>query len=160
MTQLELQEAVEYNSVTGVFTWKISSGSSSAGKLAFSSPASQGRYLKGSLFGIEYLAHRLAWFYTHGTWPEEIDHRDGNGHNNKLDNLRECTATVNKRNRSKMSNNTSGHTGVCFDSSRNQWKAVLGNKNLGRFTTLEEAVTCREAAQKAAEHYTSRHGKD
>lgn len=34
------------------------------------------------------LAHRLIWAIVHGEWVPEVDHRDGCGSNNRLDNLR------------------------------------------------------------------------
>lgn len=47
--------------------------------------------------------------------------------------------------------NSSGKTGVSFDSGRNKWVAGIGYKNksiyLGRFDTFEEAVNARECAE-------------
>lgn len=44
-------------------------------------------------------AHRLAWFYVHGVWPtNEIDHINRNKSDNRIENLRDVTRTVNQRN--------------------------------------------------------------
>lgn len=47
--------------------------------------------------------------------------------------------------------NVSGITGVCFDKSRNKWKAyIMVNRklfNLGRFSKFEHAVKVRKAAE-------------
>ena len=49
--------------------------------------------------GRMYMAHRVIWFMTYGFWPEcEIDHIDGNGRNNRLENLREATKSQNRAN--------------------------------------------------------------
>ena len=46
-----------------------------------------------------YLAHRLAWFYVHGAWPDgEVDHIDGATDNNRLVNLRVVTRQQNRWN--------------------------------------------------------------
>ena len=54
---------------------------------------------------------------------KSIDHRDGNGLNNRRDNLRFATQSQNMANRDKMSNNTSGFKGVF--KIRNKYKAQI-----------------------------------
>jgi len=41
--------------------------------------------------GLLYLAHRVAWKWTYGKWPTEIDHIDGNTSNNSIWNLVDAT---------------------------------------------------------------------
>lgn len=54
-------------------------------------------------------------------------------------------------NKRKRSNNTSGRTGVCWNTKSNLWAAQIGyqNKvfNLGYFEKFEDAVKAREAAE-------------
>jgi hypothetical protein len=51
-----------------------------------------------------------------------IDHIDGNGLNNKINNLRKCTQQENCFNQKIQSRlKTSKFKGVCFDKSRNKW---------------------------------------
>jgi hypothetical protein len=84
-----------------------------------------------------------------------IDHRDGNGLNNRRRNLRWATQAQNQWNSGPHRNNSSGFKGVCFDrgnkTGAKKWKAKIechGRQiNLGRFLTAEEAaIAYNEAA--------------
>jgi hypothetical protein len=76
----------------------------------------------------------------------EIDHRDGNGFNNRKENLRPCTRKQNTWNGTKKSTNRSGFKGVSKDrrSPNGRWRArimVSGVEiQLGLFDTPEEAA--------------------
>jgi hypothetical protein len=49
---------------------------------------------------LKYSAHRLAWFYVHGKWPQSgIDHRNGDIGDNRIENLREATQAQNCANK-------------------------------------------------------------
>mgnify|MGYP003504821894 FL=1 len=73
----------------------------------------------------------------------EVDHRDGDGLNNRRENLRMATRAQNTRNRSLQSNNTSGVKGVRFDATRNKWRAYIRVcgvlKYIGSYEALDEA---------------------
>ncbi len=80
-----------------------------------------------------------------------IDHINGNGLDNRKENLRICTRTQNSQNRKLNCNNTSGYKGV--SKSYGKWAVqinVNGKRlNLGRFANLLEAAkTYDEAAVK------------
>lgn len=48
------------------------------------------------------MAHRLAWLYVHGEWPQrEIDHKDNVRHHNWIGNLRDVSHSVNMQNQVK-----------------------------------------------------------
>lgn len=96
----------------------------------------------------------------------EIDHINGNTLDNRKENLRIVTHQQNMFNQKKPSNNTTGYKGVGFDKTghfRNKkWRASItinGKwKNLGRFTTREEAAQVRIQAEEKyyGEYRTSR----
>lgn len=110
LTMERLRSVLDYDAQTGVFTWKkVSAGTRvEAGKAG--SPVIGGRYLSITIDQKPYLAHRLAWFYVNGKWPKgEIDHMDGCGTNNRIDNLRDVSHAVNMQNiRVKTAKNKRG----------------------------------------------------
>ena len=79
----------------------------------------------------------------------QVDHRDGNGLNNKRNNLRLATSSQNNHNRHKIKAR-SGVQGVKF--SKNRWEARINIDKkeiyLGRFITKEQATIVRELAAK------------
>ncbi|MEN9491754.1 MAG: hypothetical protein RJA63_2203 [Pseudomonadota bacterium] len=92
------------------------------------------------------LAHRVAWFFAHGTWPAGvIDHIDGNKANNRIGNLRDTNMFVNTQNirRANVSNRSSGLLGAHFDKGSGRWASSIRidgkNKSLGRFDTAAQA---------------------
>ena len=73
-----------------------------------------------------------------------VDHRDGDGLNNRRENLRVCTVAENNRNRRRMQRtNTSGVRGAYWSAERARWEATISvndrTVHLGRFRTKEEA---------------------
>jgi hypothetical protein len=123
-----------------------------AGKPALTA-LSQTGYLRGTIKGGHYRAHRVLWVLRNGCWPEgEIDHIDGNKTNNKAGNLRDVPKCQNQRNRKMDCQNTSGKMGVWYRKSINRWIAriTVNNKKiwLGQFTTMEAAIQAREKAEK------------
>lgn len=102
-----------------------------------------GGYHRVRIDGFVYLCHRLAWFYVHGKEPEhEIDHRNGDPGDNRIDNLRCATHEQNSQNR-RARKNISGHPGAKWIESRKKWSArvKVGGKDIhiGMFETAEEA---------------------
>lgn len=101
----------------------------------------------GRLFykGKEIKLARLACFLVNGKWPEgEVDHVNRNKHDNRWENLRECSRAENAKNRSRYKNNSSGFKGVIQRKDTGKYRAQIrvdGLKiNLGQFDTPEEAA--------------------
>lgn len=156
-----VREVLDYNPETGEFIWKKRAGHIMPGTKA------GGIWKNGYCFiklkGKQYLAQRLAWLYYYGEWPSgilEVDHIDLNKSNNAITNLRLCTRPSNARNHSVYASNSSGVSGVCFNSYYGKWAATIRSdsyradikdykrESLGLYDTFEEAVKARKEAEK------------
>ena len=140
----------------GLLIWKMRRGSSSAGRLAGSYDGNG--YIEVRVNGKNIGAHRIIYEMHFGQIPDEmdIDHINGVRHDNRIENLRAVTRSVNNLNKAKQKNNSSGITGVRWHAQRKKWRAQFRDKYLGLFATIEEA----EYAYKAASDgfVTERHG--
>lgn len=157
LTQEELKEYLDYDHVSGDFVWLKPPSYRSPkliGTIAGSVYKNGYRYI--AFKGVTYKAARLAWFWIFGEWPfGYIDHADGNRSNDSFENLRECSNSENQGNRGLMVTNTSGVTGVAWDSSRSKWRAAITlhgrAKFIGRYDSKEEAEAAYQAA--AEKHF-------
>ena len=94
LTREFLVSLLHYDELTGVFTWRSNRPKVRAGDVA--GTRSSHDYWQISIRDKVYSAHRLAWFYVHGTWPSRvIDHIDGDRMNNRIDNLRDVSTKEN-----------------------------------------------------------------
>lgn len=144
LTMEIVREYLHYDENTGDFTWKVCPSR----KIRIGQKAGctdDKGYIYMGLCGEHYFAHRLVWMYMYGKWPDnKIDHRDGNGSNNRFLNLRDATDRVNSENqRNPGARNSSGLLGVSWDKVRNKWTSHIQyggkQKNLGRFDDKESA---------------------
>lgn len=110
-------------------------------------------YVSIKLGGYECLAHRLAWYMTHGEAPDEIDHKNRGRSDNRIDNLRPATRSQNGCNRGPQANSTSGVSGVARNRQDTAWQAYIKlsgkRKHLGTFRDFGEAVAARKEAEAA-----------
>jgi len=147
-SQKKLQELFHYRD--GELYWKERIKNS----IDISKPAGyieKNGYRRIKIEGKIYQAHRLIWKYQHGKDPKEfIDHIDGNGTNNNIENLREATRQQNGFNRGPQKNNELGIKGVIKQ--RNKYRVTIiingKKKHLGLFNTIEEAKLVREESEK------------
>lgn len=155
ISQKYLKEILHYDPDTGEFTWLISNSNVvKIGDVA-------GTIMKGNggkdyiYIGIDnkrYKAHRLAFLYMDGCFPEELtDHEDGNGLNNKWNNLSKATVSENCKNNRKRKDNTSGHTGVVWHKLTGKWQAQIRvnrkTKHLGLYVFINDAIIARKMAE-------------
>ena len=152
LTAEYLRSILNYDPETGIFTRKVRTSSRAKVGDVAGSPRGDG-YLLIMVCSRKYLAHRLAWLYMYGEWPkDQIDHINRNRSDNRIANLREVTNKQNLQNAGKYSHNTSGHPGVYWHKQGPKWRAQITHNykdiHLGYFTTLEEALSARKAAEK------------
>ena len=136
-----LKEVLQYDSEIGDFFWRVTRARNfHAGSRASPSVNAQG-YRHIMVDQISYKAHRLAWFYIHGNWPNaDIYHINGVRHDNSICNLRAISRSDNIMNsRKRFDGKTSRYRGVCFQKQYGKWVAQYKNKILGYFNTEEEA---------------------
>lgn len=153
LTAERVREVLDYNPETGVFVWKQrTSNRVKVGDVA-GGPTGQG-YAHIGVDGRRHLAHRLAWLYVHGEWPSmAIDHKNGDGGDNRIANLRLATATQNAQNiRKATTGSTSPLLGVGWNEVRRGWVArirVNGRTvQLGCFATDIEGHQAYVAAKR------------
>lgn len=79
------------------------------------------------------------------------DHINRNKLDNRRSNLRTGNKSLNSINRPLQSNNTSGHKGVTWFKRLGLWQVYINKdskrKNLGYFSTIEDAVKARQKAE-------------
>jgi len=136
-----LKDLLHYDPSTGIFTWLQSTNRKiKLGDIA-GSLGPQG-YIRIRFDGTYYQAHRLAFLYMTGRWPNEmIDHIDTVKHNNKWENLREATRQENGYNRSHQRDNKLGVKGVHIHQGKYLAQICIDGhpRYLGSYKTLEEA---------------------
>lgn len=80
---------------------------------------------------------------------ERVDHINGNGLDNRRENLRFATASGNGANSRTYRNNTSGYKGVHWEHRRGKWYANLTHQGktifIGRFDLPEDAARAYDA---------------
>lgn len=155
LTQKYLKELLHYEPDTGVFTWKVHRAPNARVGTVAGTPKDP-EAVKSSYIQIQctvdgvaklYLAHRLAYLYTEGWMPEEVDHENRVRDDNRWENLRPATNAKNTRNRSKQVNNTSGYTGVVWYKRDKNWHAQIQHNgktiHIGYFDCKHEAAHAR-----------------
>lgn len=149
LTAERLREVLDYDAETGIFTRRMKTNINTVVGQVVGSLHHKG-YLRMSVDGHIYWAHRLAWLYVYGEWPKgPIDHANRIRTDNRICNLREASYAENNRNVSISKTNKSGAKGVSWDKSNNKWRAnvVLKRKNhsAGLFDSVADAAKAAQA---------------
>lgn len=145
ITHKRLLEVLNYDAESGVFTWKVKASKNTViGEEAGSwRTEAKDRPIRIRIDGKSFRAHRLAWFYVNGAWPNGlIDHINGNCHDNRLCNLRDVTQSVNQQNLKKAKKtNKIGLLGVNSENNKYRAKICINRKShdLGLFKSPSDA---------------------
>lgn len=142
LTQARLKELLHYDPETGIFTWIVARSGHLAGAVAGSK--TQHGYIRITVEYKEQLAHRLAWLYMTGEFPNgKVDHKNTVGTDNRWGNLRLATTQQNAFNQAMKAGNKAGYKGVCKSSSK-KWKASIKvsgkSEHIGTFSSPELAA--------------------
>ena len=156
-TVQQLNDRFTYNPESGELIWK---NGRCKGKAA---GFNQNGYRLIRLSGVTYYAHRLIWKMVKGADPAfTIDHINGDGSDNRIDNLRDVEHKVNLKNQKLRSTNTTGITGVYWREDRGVWSvsAHVGGKLtvVGAFKCLLSAVAARKSVERN-NGYHKNHGR-
>ena len=148
MTQDELVKELSYDKKTGLFTWRKNKKGRRNGLSVTQTIVAGYSYL--SLNYKRYSCHRLAFLYEYGYMPEQVDHKNRNRSDNRIENLRASDGFHNHKNMPLDKRNKSGFTGVNWMKNRKKWRArIFVNKkeiSLGMHINKEDAVEARRLA--------------
>ena len=88
------------------------------------------------------------------TGVDIVDHKNGNGLDNRKKNLRDGSGGVNENNQALHDNNTSGTTGVCFEKTQQRWCAQWSENGKQKFKyfSIKKYGSDEKAKQKAIEY--------
>lgn len=113
-----------------------------------------GGYIVFSVNNWNHYAHRLAWLYMTGEWPDGvIDHINGNRSDNRWGNIRLSDATLNQQNQRKAKNGSIVDLlGVTMDKVSGKYIAQITHNyrhiHIGRFDTAAEAYAAYLGAKR------------
>lgn len=173
-TSEQLHSMFQYEPSTGDLFWKekhpspcIPEGERKrwnaryAGKPAITADDGKG-YRRGNVQGQMLFAHRIVWAMHKGCWPNsDIDHINGQTKDNRIENLRAVSRSINMRNQKRRRNAHPVAIGM-RKSSKNTWSVSIGENGhqryIGNYACIGQAVKAR----RRAEHllgYTHDHGR-
>lgn len=153
----ESRAIFNYNALTGILTNKFTRGPAKrdeeAGTIEESGVKNSIKLYRRVLMNGKFAyVHRVIWVMMTGEQPDEVDHIDGNGLNNKWDNLRNITHKQNGKNQKIHTTNTSGTSGVTFRRDTGRWRARLIVDGImidsGSFKNKEDAIRARKQLEK------------
>ena len=173
----EIQEfftcLLDYNQETGDLTWKHRPPVNKENRIfnalyagkkvgaVVTSENSKTSYLQTRVKGKTYKNHRIIFAMMAGYMPEQVDHIDHNGLNNKWSNLRASNNRDNAKNLPMQKSNKSGCIGVNWHKAANKWQVRAVNNegkrvDLGRFDNIEDAIRVRKSYEKEFGYYEHR----
>jgi hypothetical protein len=120
ITQECLKELFDYRE-DGVFVRKVATSNRVKVRDVVGWKTVKGRYVGVCVNGKDEYMHRMVFLYHHGYLPKYIDHIDGDGTNNRINNLRESTQSQNLMNVAGRSGTKSGVKNVYWHYKLHKW---------------------------------------
>ena len=149
-----LREYLDYNPLSGKLHWRKAKGYKILPGMEVGGVNTIG-YVQMGFDGMKLLAHRVIWLMVYGELIPDIDHKDGDKSNNRIDNLRSATRVQQNGNSTLAKHNTSGHKGVSFRKDRKKWRAFISINDkfvhLGYFDNQSDAI--KRYSEAAIEHF-------
>lgn len=144
-----LNEIFVYHPNTGDLYWSELSKNKRKGRKC--EVLSSKGYIRVSIDGRTYAAHRVVFAMATGKWPDDqIDHINGDKADNRISNLREANNRENNRNKKVFSNNRLGVKGVYKRPASGRYQARIMHCGksicLGTFLSKEDAIDAYNAA--------------
>lgn len=153
-TQDELRKLFEYRD--GALVWRARGGALKNWDVRFAGTCAgskdQNGYINIGIGGVLFKAHRLVWAMFNGEIPDgmQIDHKNGNRVDNRIENLRLATPGQNRQNAKLRDDNRTRLKGVDFNHRVGKWRARISSdgrtRHLGYFPTPEEAHAAYKGA--------------
>jgi len=135
----EVFDYLSYDPDTGIFTWVKPRKGVKKSKIA--GRKDQNGYITICFNGTHHLAHRLAWFYTYGVFPDSnIDHKNKDRSDNRIENLRLATVSQNGGNQKHQTGRSSKYKGVSWHKRDKVWRCNFKSRHVGTFLTEELAA--------------------
>ena len=155
-----LNELCTYDKETGKLYWKAARQGVTVGKEI--GTVSTNGYRVLTINGKMYKTHRIVFLMHKGYLPAILDHIDGDGLNNRLENLRPASYNQNQHNRKLNNNNKTGFKGVSYIKATNKFRALINHQHkaiyLGEYATPEEADKVVRAAREELHGNFANHG--
>lgn len=140
-----LKELLHYDPVVGIFIRKSTTNHNGAAVGDIAGFVDKDGYVRIGIDGFGYPAHRLAWLYMTGTFPDgDVDHKNNIRTDNRFKNLRPASRSQNNMNQKRRSDNRTGFKGVGVHTGSGLFRARIKlpgvkARTIGYYKTAEEA---------------------
>lgn len=159
LTAQRLKLLLHYDPRTGLWRWRTTKNQMARkGMVAgteHKAKRSTATYIRIKIDGRSYMAHRLAFLYVTGSWPEhDPDHKNTIGTDNRWVNLRDANPSQNIANKAKDCRNKTGFKGVHYSEQYGAFVASIKvngkTRCIGIYDKAEPAAAAYAKAAKEA----------
>lgn len=158
--QAELQRVFRYDKTTGVLYWRVRYDWPKECNTRFANRPAGGLspdgYIQVVAFNNNWGAHQIIYKLVYGVEPAEVDHKDNNGQNNLLSNLRAADRARNGWNQGLRKNNKTGVKGL-FRNASGRWYGQIDK--LGKTYQTKYSKDRTEIVEALTKLRTKLHGE-